>query len=85
MTCTSTTGLGYISLLLYLFTLFFINRSIPTNGTLSPMNVITVSLDFTIILAYIVIRSTTIYGVFIILVNSGLLSSYIIYIIYKLV
>lgn len=37
-----------------------------------------------IILAYIVIRSTTIYGVFITLVNFGLLSSYIIYIIYKL-
>ena len=42
------------------------------------MNAMTVSLGFTVILACIVIGSTTAYGVFVTLVNSGLLSSYMI-------
>jgi len=42
------------------------------------MNAMSVSLGFTIILSCIVIGSTTAYGVFVTLVNSGLLSSYMI-------
>ncbi|KAK3670520.1 hypothetical protein LTR78_009624 [Recurvomyces mirabilis] len=41
-----------------------------------PMNAMTVSFGFTAILACIVIGSATAYGVFVTLVNSGLLSSY---------
>ncbi len=78
MACTSTTGLGYVSLSLYLLALFLANRSMPANGASSPMNAMTVSLGFTVILACIVIGSTTAYGVFVTLVNSGLLSSYMI-------
>lgn len=48
------------------------------NKTSSPINAMTVSLGFTIILACVVIGSTTAYGVFVTLVNSGLLSSYMI-------
>ena len=43
-----------------------------------PMNAMTVSLGFTVIVACIVIGSTTAYGTFVSLVNSGLLSSYMI-------
>lgn len=56
----------------------------PANGAPSPMNAMTVSLGFTVILACIVIGSTTAYGVFVTLVNSGLLSSYMICIACKL-
>lgn len=53
-------------------------RKAPRLMTSSPMNAMSVSLGFTIILSCIVIGSTTAYGVFVTLVNSGLLSSYMI-------
>ena len=76
MASPSATGLGYVSLSLHLLVWFFTCRTGPANDDSSPMNAMTVSLCFTVILASIVIGSTTAYGVFVTLVNSGLLSSY---------
>ena len=78
MTCASTASLGYVSFPLYILSEFFVHRSQPANGTTSPINAMTVSLGITVILTSIVIGSTTAYGVFVTLVNSGLLSSYMI-------
>ena len=47
-----------------------------TDLVTSPANAMTVSIGFTVILSCIVIGSATAYGVFVTLVNSGLLSSY---------
>jgi amino acid transporter len=69
--------MGYVSPLTDLLQTPYVCKT-DSSVSQSPLNAMAISLIFTVILTCIVIGSSTAYNVFVTLVNSGLLSSYMI-------